>query len=388
MNGTNSAPKAKAAIAIISVYASSLVSFRGELIRELSSRGIHVDALASDFSDDLRDQVKSLGAKPHDIGLSRTGMNPGKDVWECLRLGRLLWKLSPDVTLSYYIKPVIFGTLAASLARVPYRVAMIEGLGSVFTVSSDTESMPTKLLRMGVTNLYKVALARAHRAVFLNSDDQREFIDRRIIQIGKSSVLGGIGVDLSEWTFSEPVQDPLTFIFVGRLLRSKGLLEFIEAARIAKAKGSSAHFVIVGDVDTKLDAVSRDEISQWVDEGLVSWPGHVDVKPWLARASVFVLPSYREGVPRSTQEAMAMGRPVITTDVPGCRDTVEAGVNGFLVPVRNAQALADAMMRFVRNPELIVTMGLASRRIADEKFDVRKANEKLLAILGFGPKSQ
>lgn len=372
-------------VAIVSVYARSLVSFRGALIRDLCSRHARVYALAPDYDHQSREQVKALGAEPIDHCLNRTGLNVAQDIWASYKLVLLLRELRPNVVLSYYIKPVIFGTLAATLARVPHRVAMIEGLGSVFTVSSRTESMLSKLLRVGVIGLYRVALGQTQTTIFLNPDDQREFVDRGIVQVDKSTVLGGIGIDLSEWTFAEPIVDPLTFIFVGRLLRSKGLLEFVEAARIVKTKSPAAHFVILGDIDTKLDALSQDEISQWVDDGLVSWPGHVDVKPWLARASVFVLPSYREGVPRSTQETMAMGRPVITTDVPGCRETVEAGVNGFLVPVRNAQALAEAMMRFVHNPALIATMGLASRRIAEEKFDVRKANDKLSAILGFGP---
>jgi glycosyltransferase involved in cell wall biosynthesis len=339
--------------------------------------------LAPDYDHQSREQVGALGAEPIDHHLSRTGLNAIQDAWASYKLSRIIRELRPDVVLSYYIKPVIFGTFAASLARVPHRVAMIEGLGSVFTASDRTESMPSKLLRMGVTRLYKTALGYAHRVVFLNPDDRREFVDKGIVQSGKSSVLGGIGVDLSEWPFAESVVDPLTFVFVGRLLKSKGLLEFVEAARNVKTKSPAAQFVILGDADTKLDSLSRNDISQWVSEGAVSWPGHVDVRPWLARASVFVLPSYREGVPRSTQEAMAMGRPVITTDVPGCRETVEEGVNGFLVPVRNAQALAQAMLRFVNNPELVKTMGLASRRMAEEKFDVRKANAKLLAILGF-----
>ena len=167
---------------------------------------------------------------------------------------------------------------------------------------------------------------------------------------------------------------------------SKFHVEYAEAARRVKAKYPTARFVLLGGLDPNRGGLGRAQVQAWVTEGLLEWPGHVEVKPWLAQASVYVLPSYyREGVPRSTQEALAMGRPVITTDAPGCRETVVDGENGFLVPVRDVEALAERMIRFIEEPALIETMGQASRRLAQERFDVRRINARIMEILRIAP---
>lgn len=310
-------------------------------------------------------------------------MNPFSDGLDTLRLTMLLRRLQPDLTFVYFIKPVIFGTLAAWLAGVPQRVAMIEGLGYVFTSSTSREPLRRKVLRSLVSRLYRFALARADKIFFLNSDDIDQFVGADLVQASKVIKLGGIGVDLAEWPFMEPVVQPVTFLLAARLLREKGIVEYVEAARLVKARHPEIRFVLLGGVDPNPGALGQLEVEAWVAEGLVEWPGHVAVKPWLAQTSVYVLPSYyREGVPRSTQEAMAMGRAVITTDAPGCRETVQKGVNGFLVPVRDVSALANAMLQFVETPGLIETMGLESRRMAEERFDAHKINARLLSILG------
>src|SRR5690606_27454200 len=153
------------------------------------------------------------------------------------------------------------------------------------------------------------------------------------------------------------------------------------AARTIKARYPEVRFILLGGLDTNPGGISAAEVHSWVEEGLLEWPGHVNVKPWFEQMSVYVLPSYREGVPRSTQEAMAMGRPVITTDAPGCRETVEHGVNGFLVPPRDVEALVGAMERFIKEPALIETMGKESRRLAEERFDERKVNARLMEFI-------
>ena len=369
--------------AIISSQAFSMLNFRGPLIRDLVSAGVQVHALAPDYDDELRQKIQTLGANPVDFQLTRTGMNPVRDGIDTLRLAALLRRLQPDVTLSYFIKPVIYGTLAAWLAGVPRRVAMIEGLGYVFTVSSDRQSWRRKLLKTLVSSLYRFSLDRAHQVIFLNKDDLAEFVVARLVHEEKAVNLGGIGVDLSEWPTAPTHVQPVTFLLAARLLREKGIVEYAEAARLVKARHPEVRFVLLGGLDPNPGGLSQAEVQAWVTEGLLEWPGHVAVKPWLAQASVYVLPSYyREGLPRSTQEAMAMGRPVITTDAPGCRETVEEGVNGFLVPVRDVPALAAAMLRFVQNPSLIESMGRESRRLAEMHFDVRKINARLLGILG------
>lgn len=367
---------------LIAVKVAQHAGFRAPLIQALSAKGVKVFALAPDFDDVSREVVRALGAEPVDISLARTGMNPLTDVRDMFRLSRTLKRLKPDIVLSCFIKPVIFGTLAAWLARAPRRFAMIEGLGYVYTDNGDATDFKLHGLRALVSALYRFALKRAHRVIFLNPDDLNDFSRCRIVDSSKSVVLGGIGVDLDEWPFTPPVTDPVRFLFIGRLLREKGIEQFVAVARRVKERYSSAECVVLGDVDSNPGGVQAKQMQTWVDAGLIIWPGHVAVPTWLARSSVFVLPSFREGVPRSTQEAMAMGRPIITTDVPGCRDTVDDGVNGYLVPVRDDKALADAMIRFIEKPELIVSMGRESRRLAEQRFNVHEVNQRLMAILG------
>jgi glycosyltransferase involved in cell wall biosynthesis len=368
-------------VAIISNQAFSLVNFRGALIKRLVGANICVYALAPDFTDEFREKVSMLGATPVDFRLARAGVNPWRDVLDMLGLAVLLRSLRPDVALGYSIKPVIYGTLAAWLARVPHRVAMIEGLGYVFTPTGLVLSWSRRLLRRAVSWLYRIALARAHQVIFLNDDDVAEFVAHGLVAKNKVVRLGGIGVDLNEWLAAPQVAKPVTFLLAARLLREKGIAEYAEAAKMVKGRHPEVHFVLLGGLDQNPGGLSQPQVEAWVNEGVLEWPGHVDVKPWLAQASVFVLPSYREGVPRSTQEAMAMGRAVITTDVPGCRETVVDGVNGYMVPVRSAAALAEAMIKFIKNPDSIKRMGLESRRLAEERFDVHKVNARMMSIL-------
>lgn len=368
-------------IAIISSQAFSLVNFRGPLIADLVRAGVTVYALAPDYDADVREQVTKLGAKPIDFRISRTGMNPVHDIVDTLRLANLLRKLRPDAMLGYFIKPVIFGTLAAWMVGIPKRIAMIEGLGYVFTATGMALPLHRQLLRALVSLLYRFSLSRAGRVILLNQDDIDEFVQGGLVNPSKVVHLRGIGVDLDKWVFAPPVSKPITFILTARLLREKGINEFVAAARQVKAVDASVRFVLLGGLDLNPGGLLESDVRDWVNEGVLEWPGHVDVMPWIAQASVFVLPSYREGLPRSTQEAMAMGRAVITTDVPGCRETVVDGVNGFLVPVRDDKALARAMLKFVRDPDLIATMGRESHQMAIDRFDVHKINQQLMHTL-------
>lgn len=368
-------------VAIISNQAFSLINFRGALIKKLVDANICVYALAPDFTDEFRKMLVKLGATPVDFRLARAGVNPWRDVIDMLSLAVLLRSLRPDVALGYFIKPVIYGTLAAWLARVPRRVAMIEGLGYVFTPAGTALSWSRRLLRRAVSWLYRIALTRAHQVIFLNRDDVAEFIANGLVAENKVVLLGGIGVDLNEWPAAPQVTKPVTFLLAARLLREKGITEYAEAAKMVKAKHPEARFVLLGGLDQNPGGLSQLQVEAWVNEGVLEWPGHVDVRPWLTQASVFVLPSYREGVPRSTQEAMAMGRAVITTDVPGCRETVVDGANGYMVSVRSATALAEAMIKFIMNPNLIKLMGQESRRLAEERFDANKVNTRMMRVL-------
>lgn len=197
-------------------------------------------------------------------------------------------------------------------------------------------------------------------------------------------LLGGIGVELDHFRPAPSVLYPVTFILVARLLAQKGVHEFAAAARIVRRVHPDVRFIMVGSPDLNPGSITEADLRRWHAEGVIEWQAHTsDVRPWLARASVFVLPSwYREGVPRSIQEAMAMARPVVTTDMPGCRDTIEPGISGFLVPPRDADTLARVLMRFVESPQLIAEMGARARKRAEVLFDVRRANGLLLRTMG------
>lgn len=373
----------KKSIALVSTKVRDHIGFRGTLIQSLAGKGVKVYALASDYDDDSRSEIVRLGAEPVDISMARTGMNPLIDIRDTRRLVKVLKKISPDVLLCSFIKPVVYGMIAGWMADVPHRVAMIEGLGYVYTEDEIGPNRKKTLLRAIVSALYRFALRRAHRVVFLNLDDLNDFLQWKIVDASKSTVLGGIGVDLNEWPFVPPVMEPVRFLFVARLLREKGIEQFLDAARRVKRRYPATEFVVLGDLDSNPGCIKAIQVQKWVESRVGEWPGYVAVPPWLERSSVFVLPSYyREGVPRSTQEAMAMGRPIITTDSPGCRDTVDDGVNGFVVPIRDDNALADAMMRFIEQPDLIVSMGRESRRLAEERFNVHTVNQRLMEILG------
>jgi glycosyltransferase involved in cell wall biosynthesis len=344
------------------------------------ARGWHVLALAPDYDEETRAAVRSLGAEPVDWVFTRTGLNPVSDLLAMLRLAVLLRARQVTAVLGYAIKPVIYGTIAAQIAGVKRRHALIEGLGYAFIEGE--ESLKRSFVRSGVKALYRRALSAATGVFFLNKDDLADFTRWSLVDSRKVTMLGGIGVDLKDWPSVPAVTAPVTFLLVARLLRDKGIFEYVEAARRVKATHPQTRFLLLGGLDSNPAAIAKSVVSSWVDEGLIEWHGHVPVRPWLAQTSVFVLPSYREGVPRSTQEAMAMARPVITTDAVGCRETVVEGENGFLVPVRDAEALEAAMRRFIENPELIEPMGQISRLMAEERFDARRVNKVILDEMG------
>ncbi|MEW6694009.1 MAG: glycosyltransferase family 4 protein [Pseudomonadota bacterium] len=364
---------------LIGHAAGATLNFRAPLIAELVAAGWDVEVLAPDWTPEQLERLRQLGARGGVFPLARTGLNPLQDLRTFAVLARYLRRGQPDVVFTYAAKTNVWGMLAAATAAVPRRVAMVEGLGYAFT---DGAAGRRSIVQRGVgwvlASLYRWAFRAAHRVVVLNPDDADDLKRLCGLPERKTVLLGGIGVPLEQWPQHPPHTQPLTFTLVARLLREKGVLEFLHAARQVKAVFPAARFWLLGPLDDNPGGLTAGDLQPWVQDRTVEWPGAVDVKPWLAQTSVFVLPSYREGVPRSTQEAMAMGRPVITTDVPGCRETVIDGVNGFLVPPRDVQALTAAMLRFVQEPALIGRMGQESRRLAEQRFDVRRANAILM----------
>ncbi|WP_221933898.1 glycosyltransferase family 4 protein [Tepidimonas alkaliphilus] len=367
-------------VVLVGHSATATLNFRAPLIADLVAAGCEVEVLAPDWTEAQLACLKALGAQGGAFPLARTGLNPLEDLLTLLVLWRHMRQRRPDVVFTYAAKTNVWGMLAAWLARVPRRVAMVAGLGFAFTETEAFIGLKRAYIRLFLMWLYRIALNRADWVVVQNPDDPKVLINDCGVKSDKIIRVNGTGVALNEWSPYPPHTQPITFTLVARLLREKGVLEFLQAAARIKARHPQARFWLLGPLDDNPGGLKEADLRPWLDDGTVEWPGAVDVKPWLAQTSVFVLPSYREGVPRSTQEAMAMGRPVITTDAPGCRETVVEGVNGFLIPPRDVEALEQAMLRFIEKPELIARMGNASRRLAEERFDVRKTNATLMKV--------
>lgn len=364
-------------ILVVGVLPESLLNFRGELIQALKAKGHTVLTVSEPSSETLVQDFRNKGVDHSAIRFKRSGLNPLTDLSTCFALYRLYKKENPKKVLAYTIKPVIWGGIAAAFAKVPF-YALVTGLGFAF----QGESFKRKLLTKLVSFLYKVALSHATKIIFQNDDNRSLFVEKGIVPFVKTEVVNGSGVDLSQFSsVALPSYDfGVQFLCIARLLGEKGLREYARAAEIVKAKYRDASFTLVGPEDTSPDGISIKEVKTW---SAINYQGSAkDVRSFIEKAHVYVLPSYHEGLPRSTIEAMAIGRPIITTDAVGCKETVEEGVNGFKVPVGDENALAEKMIWFIENPEKIETMGLVSRKMAEEKFDVDKVNARMLEIIG------
>ena len=342
-----------------------------------------------------------MGVTYRSIRLDRTGLSPLKDIVAFIDFVRMFRELCPDIVLCYTVKPVIYGSLAAWLAGVRHIYSIITGLGYVFIGNSWKQ----KLLRPFVCKLYWLALNRNTNIFFLNHDDKKTFYSYGIIvREGTDIRLNGEGVDTTLYSHRTSIENvvprgssvdtkysavnksdntKISFLLIARLIWDKGILEYVEAAKIISAKYNFVKFKLLGPFDCNPAAISKQQIDQWQASGAIEYLGETkDVRPFIANSSVYVLPSYREGLPRTILEAMAMGTPIITTDAPGCRETVTDGDNGFLVPVKDAEALAAAMEKFILHPELVDKMGKRCREIAEENYDVHKVNAVILRHMG------
>ena len=372
-------------IVIIGTVSSSILGFKGPLIKELVRKGCDVYAFAIDYTEQQRQLLTSLGVVAVDYQLSRSGLNPIADLKTMFQLKSKLEDIKPDIVLSYFVKPVIYGTVAARLAKIPVRITMLEGLGYVHTPNENGYGFKKRILQVIQGFLFTISFKFATKVIFLNPDDPKDLSKMALFSKSKVEILGGIGLELSDYPYSKPdISKPIRFIFVARLLAEKGIYQLIEAIKLVQKKYPNTELVVLGSLDEdNLAGLTKKDLDNLIKQKIIIYPGQVtNVNKWLNDSHIFVLPSYREGVPRSAQEAMAVGRPILTTDVPGCRETIVDGKNGFLVPAFNVEELVEKMTWFVEHPEQIELMGLVSRRMAEEKFDVHKVNASLLVIMG------
>ncbi len=374
---------------IICSFLPSVLNFRGKLLGAIHKLGFEIHIIAPDlvsFKIESK-KLESLGYHVHEVLMQRTGTNPVADLKTLLAMYKLVRKIQPDYMLSYTIKPVIYGTLAAWFAKVPHRYALITGLGYAF--QNVEQGGKRSFFQKLVHSLYQQALSHSHKVFFQNPDDLKLFQDLKLLSYKiPSVVVNGSGVNVTDFNVfplptNEQQQPKISFLLIARLLVDKGVLEYAEAAKMIQQQYPHVEFNLVGWIDENPSAITQQELDQWVANKTVKYWGKLtDVRPAIAESSVYVLPSYREGTPRTVLEAMAMGRAIITTDAPGCRETVVDGDNGFLVEVKSVQSLVEAMQKFINQPELIEKMGNRSREIALHKYDVHQVNKHMMQEMG------
>lgn len=371
-------------VLVLGGVSSSLINFRGPLLRLLKVRGHEVMAAAQPETgrETVSEELAAMGVSFHPIEIMRSGLNPWDDLRTWRGICRLLSRCRPEVLIAYTAKPVIYGGMAArSLGGIRF-FPMITGLGYAFT---EVGGMRRRLVRGVLQRLYRQGLQAADATIFQNPDDQALFHELRLIPpSGRSIRVYGSGVDRCHF-IPTPVPSSPSFLMLSRLVADKGVYHYVEAARWVKQQRPDAQFRLAGDFDPNPAGIGRKQVAAWMKEGVIEYLSSLsDVRPALAASRCFVLPTYyREGVPRSVLEAMATGRPIITTDAPGCRDTVEHGVNGFLVKPRSSEALADAMLHLLQlDTNAIEAMGRESLRLVEERFDVDRVNRDILGVTG------
>lgn len=366
---------------LLGAFPNTFMTFRGDLVRFLQSQGHQVDVMTAEASPEVRAQIESLGVELVPYPIWRNGLRVRDDMQTLWALGRIFRARQPDAVLAYTVKPIIWGGIAARLIPRCRFVAMVTGLGYAF----QGKTIKRRLLNKLVKQLYRLALRRANAVIFQNAENRDVFIKLRLVSPAKCHVVSGSGINLQRFHAAPLPGGPPTFLLIARLLGEKGIREYVAAAEIIKQSHPNARFHLVGFPDPSPDGLSMEQIHAWHDSGAIAFLGEApDVRPFLHDCHIYCLPSYHEGMPRTVLEAMATGRPILTTDVTGCRETVVAGENGWLVPHANVEALVERMLWFIENREQWQPMADASRRMAEERFDVEIVNRDILRVLEGG----
>lgn len=368
-------------ILVLSSQLYSLCHFRLDMMKDFQSAGHEVHAAAPDEDLDCVTTLKENGITFHSFTLERNGQNPLKDIAGFFSIRAMLKEVRPDLLFTYQAKTIIYGCLAGKTLGIKRIYALIAGLGSVLRKYKG-EGRGRRVVRYILGLQYLIALKVPKIVFFQNHDDADVFVSHHMVDKRKIRFMNGSGVDLAHFKLT-PMPKEKRFLFIGRMIGDKGIIEYLEAAAIVKQKYPQVKFDVVGYYDTNPSVIKPETLNRYFDSGIATFHGKQDdVYPFIAQSMCFVLPSYHEGIPKTVLEAMSVGRPIITTDAPGCRDTVTEGVNGYLVPVRDAVALAQRMIDILEDKDDIQQMADDSRRIACETFDVKKVNKKLIKEMG------
>ncbi len=365
-------------IMVLSCHTHSLFWFRTEMMKKFLSLGYEVTAVGQEPESEWNEKFAQVGVRYRQLDVQRNGTNPLQDITTLKKIEALMEEETPDILFCYQAKTVIYGCIAAHRRGLTEIYPLVAGLGSVLIGTG----LKNKILRLLLETEYRFSLRYAKAVMFQNPDDMGFFLKNGMVKKAQCRMINGSGVDTTHFTPS-PLPDETAFLCISRLIRDKGVGEYIDAAREIHKKYPAARCLLVGPFDTNPSAIKPEELQTYIDDGSVEYFGEQsDILPYMEQCSVFVLPSYHEGTPKTVLEAMSCGRAVITTDAPGCRETVKHGENGILVPVKNTQALTEAMEKFILDPYRAVPMGMAGRRIAEEKYDVKKVNGEIVKIMG------
>jgi len=357
-------------VAVLSSFTTSLFWFRIDMMKSFQAAGCEVLAVGDAPEEEWADRFREIGIRYRQIPVQRNGTNPIYDIKTLLALRKLLAEEKPDKIFTYQAKTVIYGGIAAWMCGTREVYPLIAGVGSVFY----GDSVKKKLLRQIMVCEFRLGLKNSRKIFFQNNDDLSVFTSYKILPREKAVILNGSGVNIEKFTPS-PLPEQKAFLCISRLIRDKGVGEYLDASREIHRRHPNVHCVLVGPYDTNPSAIKPHELQPYLDDGSVEYVGkQEDVQPFIHRCTAYVLPSYHEGIPKTVLEAMACGRPIITTDAPGCRETVANGVNGYIVPVRDVGAIVEAMENILANPELSQKMAVESRRIAEDRYAVHKVN--------------
>lgn len=358
-------------ILLICNTSTTVMTFRVPLIRALKDKGLSVSVIA--FDDKRKSEIEAEGVDFYCVKGSNTSLNPFRILTLKNGFCKVIKKIKPNIVFTFMLKPNTFGVLAAKKADVSDIYSMVEGAGDAFV----NNNLKWKIIRFVMCRLYKKSFKFVKKVFFLNNDDKSEFVRRKLVKESQCEIVHGIGVDLEKFDY-KPVKTHNRFLMEARLTRTKGVFEYCECARVVKKKYPEAEFYYLGAEHS----LKVSDIQEYIDDGSINYLGETtDVRPYLENATLLVLPSYREGMPMSVMEAESIGRPVIATDCIGCRDAVVNGYNGFLVPVGDYEQMAEKVIWCIEHPAETEQMGKNARTFAEEHFDQKKINEKIIEVM-------
>ena len=364
-------------IAVLSSHTASLFWFRMDMMKDFIKHGHSVIALGPEPESNWKSKFEENGIRYQQLFVERNGINPFSDLKTYRELRKFMKEEIPDKVFAYQAKTVVYGSLAAKANGITEVYPLIAGLGSIFR----GEGLKNKIIKAVMKIEYYAACRASKKVFFQNNDDKNEFINNGLIKEDKVVIINGSGVNLEKFK-PEPLQEKPAFLFIGRLIKDKGVMEYLEACKRIKGEYPEVRCLLVGPYDSNPSALQPGELQPFIDKRIIEYFGEQsDVRPYLKQCSTYVLPSYHEGTPKTVLEAMAIGRSIITSDAPGCRETVTDGYNGFLVSVKDIDGIVDKMKVLIEDQEENKIMAERSLKQAKEKYDVNLVNQSIMKTM-------